>query len=251
MRNSPQTAPHIIERLIEEYALQPTPEIRERLVEAHLYIAEIIARKFSGRGVDYDDLYQVAALALFKAVDRFDPSRGIKFASFVTPSMVGEVKNYFRDKSRTIRLPRRGAALMREIEKVKEELAQQLHRMPRSDELAEAMGVTEDMILEAIEMAGSAGTVSLDSTPADDADAAPLDTFLGISESGYASFEQADAIRRAMDLLDDRQKEIIRLRYFENMSQREIATQLDVSQMTVSREERKALEIMKKQMDEA
>lgn len=248
MRSVSQAAPHIVERLLEEYALRPSPEIRERLVEVHLYIAEIIARKFSGRGVDFDDLFQVAALALFKAVDRFDPSRGIKFASFVTPSMVGEVKNYFRDKSRTIRLPRRSAALMREIDKAKEELAQQLHRMPRSDELAEYMEVPEDMILEALEMADSAGTVSLDSAPADDDDAASLDTFLGKNEDGYADFERMDTIRRAMAHLDDRQKEIIQLRYFENLSQREIAARMDVSQMTVSREERKALEIMRKQM---
>jgi len=248
MRSASQAAPYIVERLLEEYTLHPTPEIKERLVEVHLYIAEIIARKFSGRGVDFDDLFQVAALALFKAVDRFDPSRGIKFASFVTPSMVGEVKNYFRDKSRTIRLPRRGAALMREIEKAKDELAQQLHRMPRSDELAEYMEVPEDMILEALEMAGSAGTVSLDSTPADDDEAAPLDTFLGMNEDGYADFERMDTIRRAMAHLDDRQKDIIRMRYFENLSQREIANQMGISQMTVSREERKALEIMRNQM---
>lgn len=248
MRSVSQAAPHIVERLLEEYTLRPSPEIRERLVEVHLYIAEIIARKFSGRGVDYDDLFQVAALALFKAVDRFDPSRGIKFASFVTPSMVGEVKNYFRDKSRTIRLPRRGAALMREIEKAKEALVQQLHRMPSFDELAEYMEVPEDMILEALEMAGSAGTVSLDSATSDDEDAASLDTFLGINEDGYADFERMDTIQRAMAHLDDRQKEIIRLRYFENLSQREIAERLEVSQMTISREERKALEIMRNQM---
>lgn len=248
MRNEPQTASQEVERLLEAYSRQPDLGIRDRLVEAHLYIAEIIARKFSGRGVDYDDLFQVAAMALVKAIDRFDYSRGIKFASFVTPSMVGEVKNYFRDKSRVIRLPRRGATLMREIEMKKEEMAQQLHRMPKSDELAETMGIPEDMILEALEMASGAGTVSLDSMPSDEEETAPLERFLGVNEEGYADFERTDSIRRAMIHLDDRQREIIQMRYFENLSQREIAVKLDISQMTVSREERKALEIMKKQI---
>lgn len=248
MRNRSQAAPQDIERLIADYACAPTPEIREQLVVAHLYIAEIIARKFSGRGVDYDDLYQVAALALFKAVDRFDPTRGIKFVSFVTPTMVGEVKNYFRDRSRTIRMPRKGTALLRQIEQAKEALQQKLHRMPRVDELAEALGVPEDEILEALETGGALNVVSLDYTPQGDDEAAPLDNYLGMEESGYNTFENSDAVRRAMALLDDRQKDIIRMRYFENMSQREVAEELGISQMTVSREERKALEAMRKQI---
>jgi len=248
MRNNSQAALQDVERLIADYACSPTPEIREQLVIAHLYIAEIVARKFSGRGVDYDDLYQVAALALFKAVDRFDPTRGIKFVSFVTPTMVGEVKNYFRDRSRTIRMPRRGTQLIRQIETAKEELLQELHRMPRVDELAEKLGLTEEEILEAIETGGALNVVSLDYTPEGDEDAAPLDNYLGTEDQGYSSFENNDAVRRAMALLDDRQKEIIRMRYFENMSQREVADVLGISQMTVSREERKALEIMRKQI---
>jgi len=248
MRNKSQAAPQNVERLIADYACAPTPEIREQLVIAHLYIAEIIARKFSGRGVDYDDLYQVAALALFKAVDRFDPTRGIKFVSFVTPTMVGEVKNYFRDRARTIRMPRRGTQLLRQIEQAKEALQQKLHRMPRVDELAEALGVPEDDILEAIETGGALNVVSLDYTPEGDEDSAPLDNYLGTEDAGFGSFENSDAIRRAMALLDDRQKEIIRMRYFENMSQREVAEVLGISQMTVSREERKALETMRKQI---
>ena len=248
MRNRSQAAPQDIERLIADYACSPTPEIREQLVVAHLYIAEIIARKFSGRGVDYDDLYQVAALALFKAVDRFDPTRGIKFVSFVTPTMVGEVKNYFRDRARTIRMPRRGTQLLREIEQAKEELQQKLHRMPRADELAEALGVDEAEVLEAMETGGALNVVSLDYAPESEEDSAPLDNYLGMEDTGFGNFENSDAVRRALALLDDRQREIIRMRYFENMSQREIADVLEISQMTVSREERTALEIMRKQM---
>ena len=99
------------EALLKQYAHTRDPALREQIVEANLYIAQIVARRFSGRGVDYDDLYQVASLALFKAVDRYEPDKGVKFVSFVTPTMAGEVKNYFRDRSRTIRLPRKGAEL--------------------------------------------------------------------------------------------------------------------------------------------
>ena len=120
--------------------------------------------------------------------------------------------------------------------------------MPRVDELAEKLGLTEEEILEAIETGGALNVVSLDYTPEGDEDAAPLDNYLGTEDQGYSSFENNDAVRRAMALLDDRQKEIIRMRYFENMSQREVADVLGISQMTVSREERKALEIMRKQI---
>ena len=110
MRTAQQMRPNS-EALLEQYAHSRDPALREQIVEANLYIAQLVARRFSGRGVDYDDLYQVAALALFKAVDRYEPGKGVKFVSFVTPTMAGEVKNYFRDRSRTIRLPRRGVEL--------------------------------------------------------------------------------------------------------------------------------------------
>ena len=104
MRNAAQRPSIDAEGLLREYATTGNTAIRDRVVEAYLYIASIIARRFSGRGVDYDDLYQVASLSLLKSIERFDPDRGVKFASFVTPTMVGEVKNYFRDRSRLIRL---------------------------------------------------------------------------------------------------------------------------------------------------
>lgn len=234
------------ERLIAEYAAHPTRENRDRLVEAHLYIAEIIARKFSGRGVDYDDLYQVAALALVRAAERYDPARGVKLQSFAAPTMVGEVKNYFRDHSRAVRLPRRGAQLYREIEAERDRLAQRLHRMPRVDELAEALDTSEDAVLEALEI-GGLSMVPLDS--GDDGDAPSLEAFLGIEDRGFTEFERGDALKRAMDALDKRRRDIVRLRYFENRTQREIAERLGVSQMTVSREERRALSELKQALE--
>lgn len=236
-----------IERLLALYIQTRSSEYRDRLVEAHLYIAEIIARKFSGRGVDYDDLFQVAALALTKALERYDPERGVKLASFVTPGMVGEVKNYFRDKSRLIRPPRRTSELVRIVDAAREKLTQELGRAPRVDEIADYTDLSEDEVLEALEAAASQ-PVSLDmQTSADDEDL-KLSSVLGFEEKGFAEFENADLLRRSMEKLSDQQKEIIYLRFFENLSQREVAQKIGISQMSVSRAERSALEKMRDAM---
>lgn len=233
-----------IERLLALYLQTHSPVYRDRVVEAHLYIAEIIARKFSGRGVDYDDLFQVAALALTKAVERFDPERGVKFASFVTPGMVGEVKNYFRDKARVIRPPRRVTELARLVEAAREKLTQELGHAPLVEEIAEYANLTEDEVLEGLE-AASAQPVSLDMQTSEEDEEMKLSSVLGAEDKGYAEFENADLLRRSMESLTSQQKEIIILRFFENLSQREVAQRIGVSQMSVSRAERSALEKMR------
>lgn len=237
-------SPDEIDRLLALYVQTHSAEYRDRLVEAHLYIAEIIARKFSGRGVDYDDLFQVAALALTKALERYDPDRGVKLASFVTPGMVGEVKNYFRDKSRLIRPPRRAGELARMVDAARERLTQELGRSPRVDEIADFAGISEDDVLEAME-AAAAQPVSLDMQTSSDDEDLKLSSVLGFEERGFAEFENADLLRRSMQALSDQQREIIRLRFFENRSQRETAQIIGVSQMSISRAERSALEKMR------
>lgn len=238
-----------IERLVSLYIQTHSAEYRDRIVEAHLYIAEIIARKFSGRGVDYDDLYQVAALALVRAIERFDPERGVKLASFVTPGMVGEVKNYFRDKSRIIRPPRRSTELARLVEAAREKLTQELGHAPLVEEIAEYAKLTEDEVLEGLEAAVSQ-PVSLDMQTSDEDEELKLSSVLGTEDKGFAEFENADLLRRSMEALTPQQKEIIILRFFENMSQREVAQRIGVSQMSVSRAERSALEKMRQAMGE-
>lgn len=241
MRNMQRLPGDEIKRLLRLWNETHLPEYRDRLVEAHLYIAEIIARKFSGRGVDYDDLYQVASLALFKAIGRYDPERGIQLSSFVTPGMVGEVKNYFRDKSRTIRPPRRSTELIRLVESARQELTQQLSRSPRVDEIAVHANLTEDEVLEGLE-AASMQPVSLDQQTVDEDEDLTLRQAIGTEEKGYSEFENADLLRRSMDQLTPKQQEVIQLRFFENLSQREVAQRTGVSQMSVSRTERSALE---------
>lgn len=249
MRTKLKRSPDEIERLQALYAQTRSDGYRDQLVEAHLYIAEIIARKFSGRGVDFDDLYQVAALALVKAVERFDPERGVKLSSFVTPGMVGEVKNYFRDRSRLIRPPRRTTELIRLVEDAREKLTQELSRAPRVDEIAEYASLEEDEVLQAMEAAASA-PVSLDMNTSDEDEDLSLAGSLGMEDRGFSEFETADMLRRGMAKLTEQQREIIRLRFFENLSQREVAGRVGVSQMSVSRAERGALEMLRRAITE-
>ena len=250
MRNAAQRPSIDAEGLLREYAMTGNTAIRDRVVEAYLYIASIVARRFSGRGVDYDDLYQVASLSLVKSIERFDPERGVKFASFVTPTMVGEVKNYFRDRSRLIRLPRRGGELVRAVDAARDELQLELQRQPTAEELAERAGVPLEDVLEALEMRGAISPVSLDTLPPEDDESAPLSAFLGQEDRGFADFENNDMLRRALDKLDERQREVIRLRFFEGKGQREVAQDIGVSQMTVSRVERQALALLREALTE-
>ena len=246
MRENLRLSPEETARLLRLYAENRESQYRDRVVEGHLYIAEIIARRFSGRGVDYDDLFQVAALALTRAAERFDTGRGIQFSTFATPAMVGEVKNYFRDKYRLIRTSRRGGELLRLVESAREALTQGLGRAPRADEIAAHAGLTEDDVLEALESA-SAQPVSLDAPPPE-GERSIAET-LGAEEQGFLTFENNDMLRRSMQTLTQKQREVIEMRFFENLSQREVARRLGVSQMSISRTERGALAQLRREME--
>lgn len=219
--------------------------LRDRVFEAYLPLAGMIARKFSGRGVDYDDLYQVGAMALFKALERFDADKGVKFVTFATPTVVGEIKNFFRDRSRLINLPRRSGMLMKKIEQAKEALIQELHRTPTAQELADYMGESIETILEMIEMRGALTPVSLDMAASDEDEAFNLHAVLGIEEGGYQGVEMRDMIARAFKQMTDTERTIITERFINNRSQRDVAQMLGVSQMTVSRNEKKAIDRFK------
>ena len=234
--------------LISQYQKSGDAALREQIVTKHLYIADIIARRFSGRGVDYDDLYQVASLALLKAIERFDASKGVKFTTYITPSMLGEVKNYFRDKSHVISLPRRGAELNQRMRKVRLELEQTLMRSPTPDELAQAMEVPVEWVIETLEMQGALMPASLDSAPMG-VDDSTLGVFLGRDDAGYERFEMQNQMASMLERLTEQERGVIERKYFDNMSQREIGEAMGISQMTVSRLERRALEAMRSLLD--
>lgn len=226
------------ESILERYIAQRSPALRNQLVEANLGIAAAVARKFVGRGVEYDDLYQVASFALLKAIERYDPDRGVKLTSFVVPSITGEIKNYFRDRSRAIRLPRKGSEGLARVEEARAKLHARLLREPTYAELAAEAGLEMDELIEILEMRSAALPASMDEAREDDV---PLGETLGTAEEGYARIESRDAVRSLLATLPETERRIIELRFFAGKSQREVAAQLNVSQMTVSRAERRAL----------
>lgn len=222
------------------YHEQPTEALRNQLVEAYLHIAKIIAARFSGKGVDFDDLYQVASLSLIKAVERFDPDYGVKFQTYATTRMVGEVKNYFRDKLHTMSMPRKGNQLVKQIETARAELSQELMRSPTLNELIERSGLPESDVVDALIMKGAMYPASLDSEPPEGE--SPLLTFLGREDLNFDQFELKETIRKLLFELDETERRVLTERYFNEHSQREVGELMQVSQMTISRVERRALE---------
>ena len=242
-------APTQTDQLLRRYVDTRDAALRERIVEDNLYIAQIIAKRFSGRGVEYDDLYQVASLALLKAIERFNGDKGVRFVSYAAPTLVGEVKNYFRDKSRLISLPRRGAELMARTRDACDALHKALGRMPTPVELAHHLDESLDAVLEALEMRGALAPFSLDTAPNGEEES-PLSAYLGQEEEGFAAFERRDQVARLLARLEPTERQLIEDRYFGGMSQREAAQRAGVSQMTISRMEKRILDKFRAWMTE-
>lgn len=230
------------ERLLQEYCQTRDLDQRNELLQHYLYIAEIAAKKFVGRGVEYDDLFQVASLALIRALERFDSSRNVKFGSFATPSVIGEIKNYFRDRSRSIRLPRRANEMLKKLYEAQELLISELNRPPRPEEIAETMGVTVETIYELMEAKASVKIVSLDETVQGQEGERSLADLIGAEPEEYVGIENADFLQKSLAQLNPEERDVLIDRYVHRKSQRTIAEAMGVSQMYVSRLERKVLE---------
>ncbi len=229
------------EALLQEYCETRSLVLRNELLEYYLFIAEIAAKKFVGRGVDYDDLFQVASLALIRALERFDCSREIKFGSFATPSLIGEIKNYFRDRSRTIRLPRRMTEMMKKFYETEEKYINSLGRAPRPNELADELNISIDNVYELIEAKTNMQILSLDETvPAQDGVRSLADV-LGAESEAYLNIENADFFNRSLSKLTVEERGVLIERYVHRKSQRAVAEAMGVSQMYVSRLERRVL----------
>ena len=226
-------------------------KIREVLIERHLYIAEILSKKYANRGIDYDDIYQVACVGLIYAVDRFDVDKGFEFSSFATPTIIGEIKKHFRDKGWTIRVPRRIQELSKKINNAKVTLSQELQRSPTVADIAEYLNSTEEEILEAMEGSKVYTPQSLDLTynsSNDDKDVNLAD-LIGEEDAYFNKIENNDFLLRAMEKLNDMEKKILVDRYFNRKTQVSIANDLDISQMTVSRVEQRVIGKLKKEME--
>ena len=238
--------------LFKEYAEHPTIELRNKLVEEHLYMVDILIRKYLGKGVEYDDLYQVGALALVSAVERFDPDRGFEFKSFATPTILGEIKKYFRDKQWSLKVPRRLKEVSSKVQEVKDQLTASLGRAPTLDGISQATGFSHEQIMQAMESAKAYGTFSLDSANnslSDDGEENLLEKYVGFEEIGYERIEVNEIITSVLSKLSDTYRYIFKERFIFNRSQAEIAKALGVSQMTVSRAEKAIVERFKKEMN--
>lgn len=214
--------------------------LRNEIVEKNLYIASMIAKKFVGRGVEYDDLFQVASLALMKGVDRYDPEKGVKFSTFITPTIAGEIKNYFRDRSRIIHLPRKISELRGAVRRAVDKKMAETGRSPSVAEIAQEIGSTEEEIVSAME---AGGIVSLDK-PLEDGDGEMID-LIPDREDYFDQIEQRDAVQSALKELSDTERKLLSLRFGQELSQTETAKRMSVSQMYISRMERKILEKLK------
>ncbi|MEV5877591.1 RNA polymerase sigma factor SigF [Streptomyces sp. NPDC052101] len=213
----------------QEYA-----ELRNQLVRMHLPLVEHLARRFRNRGEPLDDLTQVATIGLIKSVDRFDPERGVEFSTYATPTVVGEIKRHFRDKGWAVRVPRRLQELRLALTTATAELSQLHGRSPTVHELAEKLAISEEEVLEGLESANAYSTLSLDVPDTDDESPAVADT-LGAEDEALEGVEYRESLKPLLEDLPPREKRILLLRFFGNMTQSQIAQEVGISQMHVSR----------------
>jgi RNA polymerase sigma-B factor len=218
-------------------------EAREELIEQYLPLVRSLARRYANRGEQLEDLVQVGSIGLIKAIDRFDVDRGVELTTYATPNIIGEIKRHFRDKGWSIRVPRGLQELNVRLSQLLERLTVELERSPTITELAEAADVTEEEVLEALESGQAYTTVSL-SAPSgggDDGELDPLES-LGELEHEYEVSEDRAVLAPGLDVLDERERRIIHLRFWEGLTQSQIAQQVGISQMHVSRLIRRSLE---------
>jgi RNA polymerase sigma-B factor len=209
-------------------------ELRNQLVRMHLPLVEHLARRFRNRGEPLDDLTQVATIGLIKSVDRFDVDRGVEFSTYATPTVVGEIKRHFRDKGWAVRVPRRLQELRLSLTTATGELSQRHGRSPTVHELAEHLKISEEEVLEGLESANAYSTLSLDVPDTDDESPAVADT-LGSEDEALEGVEYRESLKPLLEQLPPREKTILLLRFFGNMTQSQIAQEVGISQMHVSR----------------
>ncbi|WP_129599583.1 SigB/SigF/SigG family RNA polymerase sigma factor [Anaerophilus nitritogenes] len=237
--------------LFQLYRNQKDKNIRNELVNRYLYIAEILSKKYINKGIEYEDIYQIASLGLIFAIERFDITKGFEFSSFATPTIIGEIKKYFRDKGWTIRVPRRIQELSKKVNLAKNMLSQTLQRTPKVIDIADYLGCTEDQVLEAMEASQVYTPQSLDisyDTGGDDKDV-QLKDLIGSEDEDFRIMENKDFIKKSMQNMNEAEIKIIKYRFFDNQTQTATAKLLDVSQMTVSRMEKKIIEKFRKELN--
>lgn len=225
-------------------------EAREKLVMSHMNLVRFLANKFKNRGEPLDDLIQVGYLGLLKAIDRFDPSRGLEFTTYATPTIMGEIKRHFRDKGWSVRVPRRLQELSAKVNQATDVLTTELQRSPKIEEIAEYLDASVDEVLEAMESSSAYSSVPLEGTGNNDNDDAPsvLDRY-ATEDSALNFTDDRLIIQEALKGFSPREREVIDLRFLQGMTQIEIAEQLGISQVQVSRLLRRTLKKIQDKID--
>ncbi len=225
------------------YQANPNNEMRDELFSRHLYIVDILSRKYINKGIDQEDIYQVASLGLLYAVHRFDVDKGFEFSSFATPTIVGEIKKHFRDKGWTIRVPRRIQELSKKVTLARDQLYKDLGGPPTINDIAVYLSVTDEDVIEAMEASKVYTPRSLDvelDTGGEDKDVRLMD-IVGEDDKNFEAINNEDFIHYIMEKLNPMERKIIEDRFFEEKTQIVVAEELSVSQMTISRMEKKIL----------
>lgn len=223
-----------------EYVKNPNVENRNKVVAKYMNLVEIISKKFYNRGVDYEDIFQVASIALINSVERFDINKGVKFISFATPTIIGEIKRHFRDKGSTIRVPRRIYEVYQKVNYAREVLSNELQRPPNVSEIAKHLNISDENVLEIMESWNVYNMQSFDQSVFSE-DNLELHEVVGEEDIEFEKIENNDFLNKSLEKFNDIEKEFINMRYKDNATQKEIADKMGVSQMFVSRLEKKII----------
>jgi RNA polymerase sigma-B factor len=237
--------------LLRRYHEEGDLQAREQLIEQYMSLVRSLARRYSYRGEQLEDLVQIGAIGLIKAIDRFDLDRGVELTTYATPNIIGEIKRHFRDKGWSVRVPRGLQELNVQLSRVIEQLTVQLGRSPTIGELAKAANVEEEEVLEALESGRAYSSLSLSSGGGggsdEDGDLDPLES-IGTEEHQYQVSEDRAVLAPGFRVLDERERRILHLRFFKGLTQSQIAQQVGISQMHVSRLIRRSLEKIREEI---
>jgi RNA polymerase sigma-B factor len=238
-------------QLLRRYHEDGDLQARDQLIERYMSLVRSLARRYAYRGEQLDDLVQIGAIGLIKAIDRFNLERGVELTTYATPNIIGEIKRHFRDKGWAVRVPRGLQELNVQVSKLVEHLTVQHGRSPTIAELAEAAGVEEEDVLEALESGRAYSSVSLSSggAPDEEGEVDPLES-LGSEDHEYEVSEDRAVLAPGFKVLDERERRILHLRFFSGLTQSEIAEQIGISQMHVSRLIRRSLEKIREEIAE-
>ena len=236
--------------LLRRYHEEGDISAREQLIEQYMSLVRSLARRYAYRGEQLDDLVQIGAIGLIKAIDRFDVNRGVELTTYATPNIIGEIKRHFRDRGWAVRVPRGLQELNIQLSRLVEQLTVQHGRSPTIPELAKAAGVTDEEVLEALESGRAYSSLSLSAGSGghdDDGELDPLES-LGTVEHQYEVSEDRAVLAPGFRVLDERERAILHLRFFEGLTQSQIAQQVGISQMHVSRLIRRSLEKIREEI---